>query len=145
MKYLGVAFTGVCLLLALLIALNYRKQNAKTHALSISNTGVITGTPNAEGVFLIKQPLTITSTFALPTATVGVPYVFTFTAAGGNPPYAWAVAPIDDYPQFFPLPDGVIRTQFFRYDKPGKTLVVKVSDGESENVQAVYIRVLEHE
>ena len=42
-------------------------------------------------IVVAPQPLTITTTAPLFTASVGVPYAQTFAAAGGAPPYQWSI------------------------------------------------------
>src|ERR1035441_8777879 len=80
--------------------------------LTLSGTGVIAGTPIASGSFPItvqatdtqmntasagltltinSGPLVITTTLALPSGIQSVPYSATLGAAGGTPPYTWAV------------------------------------------------------
>src|SRR5664280_2055495 len=80
--------------------------------LTLSGTGVIAGTPIASGSFPITVqatdtlmntasagltltinagPLVITTTLALPSGIQSVPYSATLGAAGGTPPYTWAV------------------------------------------------------
>ena len=78
--------------------------------LSLSPTGAITGTPTTPGSFTffiqvadsvpetVTRPFTITiaaglvvTTSSLPGGTVGVPYSQTLGAAGGTPPYSFAI------------------------------------------------------
>jgi hypothetical protein len=75
-------------------------------------TGTVSGTPTAAGTFsflvqvtdsaktsatgtvsltINNPPLNITTLAPIFSGTVGVPYVQTFRASGGNPPYAWAI------------------------------------------------------
>jgi hypothetical protein len=83
-------------------------------------SGVITGTPAATGSFplpvtltdatgtrvtreftlFVVEPVSIT-TASFPNATLGVPYLQVLRAAGGQPPYRWAIAAGD-------LPPGLI-------------------------------------
>ncbi len=82
--------------------------------LTLSSSGVISGTPKAAGtgsvpiyvtdslkstgykVFdwtVILPPLTITTVAALPSGTVGVVYSQSFAATGGTGPYTWSAIP----------------------------------------------------
>src|SRR6185295_11484126 len=77
-----------------------------------SATGAISGTPPTPGTFNFSvqvtdavratatvslsltvngPPLAITTVAPIFTGTVGLPYVHTFRASGGNPPYTWSV------------------------------------------------------
>jgi Putative Ig domain len=78
--------------------------------LSLSNGGVIGGTPTATGVYnftaevkdssgqtksqaygvSISSPLSITTT-SIPDATVGQAFTFTLKASGGTSPYTWSI------------------------------------------------------
>jgi len=81
-------------------------------SLSVASNGIISGTPTAAGSFSFPvqvtdtnnnkatgtvtltiniAPLTITTVAPIFNATVGVPYVQTFRASGGTPPYTWSI------------------------------------------------------
>lgn len=77
--------------------------------LTLSTTGIISGTPTVTGSFpivvqvsdtngqvatasftlVVAAPLSISSPVNLPLGVVGKPYSFTFAATGGIPPYSW--------------------------------------------------------
>jgi hypothetical protein len=80
--------------------------------LTLSSTGVISGTPSAAGtsdftvqvtdsvlrtgtkafsITINPPPLLITTTSPLPAATVGIAYSQTLSASGGTPPYSWSI------------------------------------------------------
>ncbi|HEX3746262.1 MAG TPA: putative Ig domain-containing protein [Bryobacteraceae bacterium] len=83
--------------------------NANLGGLSLSASGLLSGTPNSGGaisvpVILTDQQNSISATFtqpviaslsivtgSLPGGTVGVKYGAGLTAAGGNPPYTWSL------------------------------------------------------
>lgn len=85
--------------------------NGSVPNLTLSSDGTLSGTPQTAGVFQITvwvgdggessttkdfivpinaAPLSITSGTQLPGATVGLPYTFTFSAAGGAGGYQWS-------------------------------------------------------
>ncbi len=65
-------------------AATYRFSVQATDSAKTSSIGTITVTIN-------NAPLTITTLAPIFSGTVGTPYVQTFRASGGNPPYAWAI------------------------------------------------------
>lgn len=87
------------------------ESGALPPGLSLNVGGGIRGTPTTVGVFsftvtvsdtlgakasaaftlqITAQPLSVTTPGSLPTASLGVPYSVTLTAAGGAPPYKWS-------------------------------------------------------
>ncbi|MCW5965270.1 MAG: putative Ig domain-containing protein [Bryobacterales bacterium] len=80
--------------------------------LTLSESGVISGTPTQEGTYsipievmdsyeniatrtftiVVRPPVQITTGAQLPIGAVGSPYAASLAATGGNPPYVWAVA-----------------------------------------------------
>ena len=59
--------------------------------------------PQAATTVAIQSDLRLTTPAPLPTSVVGDPYTLAFEAAGGTPPYAWAVTPDATLPDGFTL------------------------------------------